>query len=488
LSRTPARRLFASILASDWAIRPDWLEHFACLADRLGDGAGAELSADEIRTEIRRALATLNEGRQAPPGAIAFDRGLALGGETRATVRDGVAIIPVMGPLYHYADEMHDVCGCSSYAQIATDIAAVRAAAQAGRVRAALLEVDSPGGEVGGIAETAGIIADLAAELPMATYVPDLGASAAYWLGVATGRVVVAPTSMLGSIGVVAAARRADPKSPYIEIVSSQSPKKRPNAETDAGRAQIQARLDSLAEVFMADVARYRGVALETVANDFGQGDVLVGGRAVAAGLANELGTFEGLLQELSGKGGLSRAGSRAAAVAGSGVTSSQDGSMPPEKDTPAAPPAIDRAYLDKHHSDLVKALLAEGKAQGVTEGQARGATAERERITGVLGLLVDENGVARAAAKGFESIVTKAIAKPGQTKPETALELLDAREAKDTRARSGHLDKLRADEGRGTPPPSGGAVNDDSEAALAARAVRIHNQLQGETAAPSRN
>lgn len=105
---------------------------------------------------------------------------------------------------------------------------------------------------------------------------------------------------MLGSIGVRAAyPARGDDGS--VEFISSQSPGKRLDLASDDGRARIQSRVDSLAEVFVEAVASGRGVTAQHVLERFGRGDVLVGSAAVAAGMADEIGTFEGVLSQLAG-------------------------------------------------------------------------------------------------------------------------------------------------------------------------------------------
>ena len=78
------------------------------------------------------------------------------------------------------------------------------------------------------------------------------------------------------------------------------SPNKRPNPASEDGRAVIQARVDAIQEVFVETVARNRGVAVETVLEDFGKGDVLIGKNAVQVGLADRLGSLEGVIEALS--------------------------------------------------------------------------------------------------------------------------------------------------------------------------------------------
>ncbi len=103
---------------------------------------------------------------------------------------------------------------------------------------------------------------------------------------------------MLGSIGVMAVYPKADEEG-EIEFISSQSPYKNAKPNTDAGKTKIQARIDALADVFVGAVAKNRGVTKAAVLKDFGKGDVFVGAAAIAAGLADRLGTFESLLASM---------------------------------------------------------------------------------------------------------------------------------------------------------------------------------------------
>jgi ClpP class serine protease len=57
--------------------------------------------------------------------------------------------------------------------------------------------------------------------------------------------------------------------------------------------------LDDMAKVFIAKVARNRGVSTETVLSKFGAGGVLIGAKAVKAGMADEVGHFETALAKM---------------------------------------------------------------------------------------------------------------------------------------------------------------------------------------------
>ena len=85
-----------------------------------------------------------------------------------------------------------------------------------------------------------------------------------------------------------------------IEIVSSQSPNKRPDVETEEGKAKIQAHIDALAEVFINKVALHRDISPKNVIENFGGGDIFVGQNAVRIGLADSLASFEAIISDLN--------------------------------------------------------------------------------------------------------------------------------------------------------------------------------------------
>lgn len=457
--RTRARRVFDAILASEWAILPQWLEQFAGIAHRLGDGTNATLTAAELRAEIRRALAALRDGDGAPT-SLALDYGEPLDRDSRVTVRDGVAILPVIGPLYHYADAIHEVCGCSSYAQIARDVAAIRENRE--RIGSVILEVDSPGGVVGGVAEAADLIAALDEELPVIAFVTDLGCSAAYWIASAAREIVVAETAMVGSIGVVAAFRVRKGDSDVIEIVSSQSPRKRPDVRTEQGRAQIQATIDALADVFIDAVARNRGVSREKVLNDFGAGDVFVGQHAVDAGLADRVATFEAVISELVRSVGSDRL-SVATAAAMDVSPVKQEGTMPGTSQAPAADSAPAMTW-NKAKETFAKELEAELQA-----ARAEGAKAERERILAIQALAVE----------GAEAVIAECVNDPTCTVEGAALKIVEWQKkarASEGDKRKDALRKLEAAEAElDAPSPSASTPDAGSDEAVAARILSIY-------------
>lgn len=254
----------------------------------------AIISRDRLDPDLARQI---REDRASRMDALSARAGGKLDGTRNVQMRDGVAILDIVGPIVRRADMFSEISGATSVQTLASDL---QTALQAPHVDAVLLAIDSPGGEVTGIHEFAQMLMDARTIKPVWAYIEGNGASAAYWIASATERIYAAETADVGWIGVVMALR--DPsktKSDTIEFVSSNAPKKRPDITTEAGRAQVQAMVDATAEVFDASVAAGRGVSVATVHADFGGGGGLIGKAAVSAGMADHLGTFESTLAAL---------------------------------------------------------------------------------------------------------------------------------------------------------------------------------------------
>lgn len=244
------------------------------------------------------------QGDLSPQALEAYRARQSARGE-RMGIRDGVAILNVEGPLFKKANLFVEFCGATSYEILRRDL---QVALDDPSISAILLNVDSPGGEANGCDELAAAIYDARGRKPITAYVSGMAASGGYWIASAADRVVISELAVLGSIGVVlgvedrsgADERRGVRK---VEIVSSQSPGKRPDVNTEEGRTQIQTMVDDLAEVFVSAVAKHRGVSSEDVISKFGAGGVKVGAKAVASGMADEVGQFEAVLASLSPSG-----------------------------------------------------------------------------------------------------------------------------------------------------------------------------------------
>jgi ClpP class serine protease len=245
------------------------------------------------------------------PKAVATDSGERKQNTRTVEIRDGVAIIPVYSVIFRRAGLFDDISGAAASVQtIAKDF---YAALHDPAVKAIIFDFDTPGGEVNGIAELAAIIYASRGIKPIKAYVGDLCASAGYWLAVACDEIIMHRTARVGSIGILAIANIA--KNPNQKrFTSKHAPNKNVPADTSKGESLIQEEIDTAGDMFIEDVATMRAVSNETVLADFGQGGILFAEAAIAVGMADRLGSYEGLITELQ-QGGKPQAANTFAVV-----------------------------------------------------------------------------------------------------------------------------------------------------------------------------
>lgn len=294
------------LMAHPWAISGEQLEVMGGLSAR--DLDNIDLSA----------LTGFNPS----PVALSLRKGQV--NQSGIEMRDGVAIIYASGVISRYAGMFEAICGGTSTQTLALRL---QSAFDDPSCRGIALVVDSPGGEANGIHELAEMIYANRSKKQITAYVSGTGASAAYWIAAACGKVVMDATAAVGSIGTVMGFRfrkEDDAKVETLELVSSQSPDKRLDPRTERGQAMYQESLDKLSDVFINCVAKYRGVKRQTVLDKFGQGWCLMGQDAVKVGMADSLGSLESVINEMK-KG---RTSVTLNANAENGTTISQDISM----------------------------------------------------------------------------------------------------------------------------------------------------------------
>jgi signal peptide peptidase SppA len=225
--------------------------------------------------------------------AILARPGIQMSDAPGVAVRGRVAVVEMIGPVMHYAGGLMSwLFGFPSAEGMLADI---QAAQDNPAVDAIVLSIDSPGGQVGGIAELSNHIKNKITK-PVVAYVGDMAASAAYWVASAADSIIAAPTAEIGSIGVVFTMRRKQDNT--IEVVSSVSPKKRVDPETDEGRQAIQARADALADVFVSQVAENRTLSADQVTGI--GGDVVIASAAIDIGLIDDIGSLEQVISDLN--------------------------------------------------------------------------------------------------------------------------------------------------------------------------------------------
>ena len=212
----------------------------------------------------------------------------------------GVAVIPVVGSLVRRTMGLEPASGFTSYAEIA---GMVDAAISDPSVEGLLLDIDSPGGEAGGVFELGERIRAGDAVKPIWAVASDAAYSAAYAIGCAASRLVVTRTGGVGSIGVIAmhvdqTARDAQQGYRYTPITAGEqkndfSPHEKLGPDA---HARLQAEVDRLYGLFVTHVAAMRRLDADVVrATEAG---IYFGEEAVTAGLVDAVGSLDSVIAE----------------------------------------------------------------------------------------------------------------------------------------------------------------------------------------------
>lgn len=198
--------------------------------------------------------------------------------EGRRVDVDGIRYLTVFGVLTPRANMLTSFSGGTSTSMYMKEL---QRAADDDNVKTILVHVDSPGGEAGMIAEASELMREVRSKKRIVVMAEGLMASGALWLGTAGSVVYATRGSLVGSQGAYTihtdVSKMREEAGITDTVVRSGKNKALANKVeplTDAARAQLQERVDSINRLFVADLAKNRGVTEQFVLDRFGQGDV----------------------------------------------------------------------------------------------------------------------------------------------------------------------------------------------------------------------
>ena len=213
-----------------------------------------------------------------------------------------VAVIPIHGTLVRRTSGIEAESGLASYTGIAEQLDAAMASPE---IAAILLDIDSPGGESGGVFDLADRIRAASEVKPVWAVANDMAFSAAYALASAAARVFVARTGGVGSIGVIAmhvdqSVKDAQDGVRYTAVFAGERKNDLNPHEpiSNEAHAVLKAEVDRIYDLFVETVARHRGLDADAVrATEAG---LFFGPDAVATGLADAVGSLDDALTQLT--------------------------------------------------------------------------------------------------------------------------------------------------------------------------------------------
>lgn len=277
--------LISEWLATPWALMPERLSAFASVLARwqAGDAPTAEtmanIAADIEARETRKAAA--------------------------AQVAGGIAVLPLYGVVTQRGNMVDAASGPGS-ASTQQFSRALREAIADPAIAQVLIDVDSPGGSVYGVAELAAEVVEARRKKPVVALANSLAASAAYWIAASASEVYVTPGGEVGSIGVWMAhedwSKAREDMGVSTTLVSAGKFKTEGNSYgplSEEAYAFMQSRVNDYYGSFVKAVAKGRGVPVATVRDGMGQGRVLGAEAALAEKMVDGIATFDEVLKKM---------------------------------------------------------------------------------------------------------------------------------------------------------------------------------------------
>lgn len=283
-------RVLRAVAGSVWFIEPNKAREIAAVVALRASGQPRAWSED-----------------QKPPQPVAA--------EIVEGKKGMVHVLGVMGTIMPRANMMTEMSGGTSMDKFQK---AFRQAAEDPNAAAIVIEIDSPGGVVSMVPETARMIYAARREgRPIIAVANALAASAAYYIAAAADEIVVTPSGQVGSIGAYTI---IDDVTKFLEkegikrtIVRGGSRKVEVNPfepVSSEARAALQTEIDEVYNTFTSDVARFRSVSTAVVRADpegsdqhMGGGRVYNASTALKLGMVDRIATFDDtIMQAVQGR------------------------------------------------------------------------------------------------------------------------------------------------------------------------------------------
>jgi capsid assembly protease len=298
--------VLAHALNQQWHMLPDALENTVLpIVRAIAEGTIHEMRARYLETKgvtHDEALQALAERKLI--GRIDSEGNPVIyTGGSRVKFMGTTAILPIHGTIFRKANFFMYFSGGTSSNMV---ISAANQLAQMDNIENVVLDVDSPGGSVGGLVLATAALRRMTEAKNVISVSEDLNASAAYMLS-SVAPIMVNPSSITGSIGTIGVlqnvARKAANEGYDIRLVRStpSTLKAVPNSIeplSDEGIGIIQRSVDKHFNDFIKAISLNKGISMDDALELAGKGEVHDGEEAIKAGLADGVGTVASTVEE----------------------------------------------------------------------------------------------------------------------------------------------------------------------------------------------
>lgn len=266
------QRLFQKLYAEPLMVRRINFDVFAAQLDHVSTVKAVDILADDAEPEERESFRMVGN----------------------------VMVIPIKGAIDRQLSAMDRLCSDATDVEDVQE--ALQKAAQSPDVAGVVLDINSPGGSVLGVEETAAMVASIGK--PSIAYIGGLGCSAAYYIASGASAIYSDPSSIVGSIGVYSAmldqSRRYEQAGVKVDVIKSEgSPLKGAGIPgttlSPEQRAAMQSQVDHIYSKFAWFVkSRRRRVSDEAL-----NGGDWTGDKAKELGLVDSLASLQTAIRDV---------------------------------------------------------------------------------------------------------------------------------------------------------------------------------------------
>jgi len=270
-------RIISKVTTTPWMMMPGSLK---MMLEILEAHLTGNITEEEIRLRMQSAQKRDTSSDMSRSGAI--------------------AVMPLHGPIFPKANMMTEMSGATSLEQWNAQFRQLVADESIGTI---ILDVDSPGGSSELIPETGAMIRAAREVKPIYAISNTMAASAAYGIAANATKLFASPSALTGAVGTYMVHTDDSELMQRIgvkETVIKAGRFKAVEIEslTPESKAYFEELVGDINEVFLNSIAQGRGVEVDQVRQNYGEGKVFASSRALELGMIDEIATFEDVVHQ----------------------------------------------------------------------------------------------------------------------------------------------------------------------------------------------
>ena len=169
-------------------------------------------------------------------------------------------------------------------------------------IKAVILEINCPGGEVTKIEEIYLEVLRLRSEKPVVASIDEIGVSGGYYIAAASNSIFAKPSSQVGNIGVISVL-------PEKVALDEDHIATGPYKTTGASRKYYAGQVEMMKECFLMAVLSQRNDSLKIDKENLSKAEIYVGIEGLTYGLIDEIGSKSDAIEQAASYAGIANYG-----------------------------------------------------------------------------------------------------------------------------------------------------------------------------------